>query len=220
MTALPPYCSKKAWPRARYSRLSRLCQKPWWSVAVKMRGPDEPADGEVHGIPRERRERQEREAERRVHGAGCTQGAGGEQQRVARQERRDDEPGLGEDDQEEQPVDPDTVGADELEQMAVAMKDEVDDVGMRPLLCHTTRTRLSGAGRRTIRPRPTRGRPGRRPRPAATRNSGRSYGCSSSAALADRLDPRANGLDRPAGTRCRAAPHLPSGRWTPWTAAR
>ena len=42
-----------------------------------------------------------------------------EQQRIARQERRDDEAGLREDDREQDAVDPRPVGGDELEQLLV-----------------------------------------------------------------------------------------------------
>ena len=49
-----------------------------------------------------------------------------EEQRVAGQERHDDEPGLDEDDREQQRVDPGAVEAHEVGQMDVDVKDEVE----------------------------------------------------------------------------------------------
>src|SRR5439155_14595307 len=54
------------------------------------------------------------------------EGAGGKEQRVARQERRDDEASFGEHDREQERVDPRAVLANERQQMPVEMQDEVD----------------------------------------------------------------------------------------------
>lgn len=61
-----------------------------------------------------------------MHGAGRAEGAGGEQQAVARQKGHDDEPGLDEDDRKQQQVDPGAVVLHERDQMAVDVQDEID----------------------------------------------------------------------------------------------
>ena len=63
-----------------------------------------------------------------LEGAGRAQRPGREEQRIARQKRRDDEAGFGKDDGEQQAVDPRAVGLDELEQVPVAMEEEIDHV--------------------------------------------------------------------------------------------
>ena len=66
-------------------------------------------------------------------------GAGGEQQRVARQKRRDDQTGFREDDQEQEAVDPRAVGGDEFEQVAI----DVEEKSMSSAMDQTLLERLS-----------------------------------------------------------------------------
>ena len=53
----------------------------------------------------------------------------GEQQRIARQKRRHDQPGFAEDDREQNRVDPHLVIGDKLGEMLVEVQDEVDEPG-------------------------------------------------------------------------------------------
>ena len=73
------------------------------------RVPDGAADRVVHGIAGDRGGEQDDGGERDVEAARRRDRAGGEEQRVAGQERRHDQPGLGEDDHEEHSVDPPAV---------------------------------------------------------------------------------------------------------------
>src|SRR5262249_365978 len=59
-----------------------------------------------------------------VHRGG--QRAGREQQRIAGQKRREDEPGLGKDDRKQDAVDPGAVGVNELDEVLVEVEDEID----------------------------------------------------------------------------------------------
>ncbi len=127
MTALPPYCSKNCVGALQVVAIQQPMRTARWSVAVKTLGPIDPADGVVDGVAGERRGRQQAKRGGRTQRAGRGQRAGREQQRVARQKRRHDESGLREDDEEEERVDPGAVGGHEVEQMAVAVKDEIDE---------------------------------------------------------------------------------------------
>ena len=128
-TALPPYCSKNSCARFRWSRFSQPVPAPVRVVGAKTLRPD--AAGRSSSSPRRRRTPRRPAARRRpaCSGAGRAERAGGEQQRVAGQKRRDDDAGLGEDDREQNRVDPRAVGADEVEQMPVEVEKEVDDSG-------------------------------------------------------------------------------------------
>ena len=107
-----------------------LIEQPVRQRGSIRRGEHARADGApdcvVHGVTRERRERQETERGRRVERPGGAQRAGREEQRITREKRRDDETGFREHDREEDPVHPRTVIANELEEMFVAVKDEVE----------------------------------------------------------------------------------------------
>src|SRR5215467_1873613 len=93
---------------------------------------DDPSDGVVDGVSRERRSRKERDGERCVQRAGRAERARRKEQRVAGQERRDDESGFREDDREEQRIDPRPVGAHEIEKMRVEMEDEIERLAHAP----------------------------------------------------------------------------------------
>ena len=87
------------------------------------------ADGVVDRVAKDRRgQQQDDDDDPDVRaGVGGRQGAGREQQRVAGQERRDDQARLGEHDQEQQGVDPDAIQLDELRQLGVKVEDKVEE---------------------------------------------------------------------------------------------
>jgi hypothetical protein len=64
----------------------------------------------------------------RVHAAAGGHGTGDEQQRIARQERHDDQAGLAEDHQEQDGVDPRTVIVDQQIEVGIEMQNEVQRV--------------------------------------------------------------------------------------------
>ena len=61
-----------------------------------------------------------------VHRAGGGNRPRHEQQRVARQKRRDDQPGLGEDDGEQNDINPGAVRLSQIGQMLVQVADQID----------------------------------------------------------------------------------------------
>jgi hypothetical protein len=84
------------------------------------------ADGVVHRVAQNRRRHQDQNHPNHVEGADGGHGPYREQERVARQDRRHDQAGFAEDDDEENRVHPEAVvGAEHLE-MLVDMQDEVD----------------------------------------------------------------------------------------------
>ena len=87
---------------------------------------DPRADRVVDGVAGDGRHDQRRHQHADVEHAGGRQRPGGEVQRVARQERRHDEPGLGEDDGEEDGVGPRTRGIDDGQQPLVHVEQEVE----------------------------------------------------------------------------------------------
>ena len=66
---------------------------------------------------------------RSVERAAGGQRARGKEQRIARQKRRDHQPGLREDDEEQDRVDPDAVVRDQFEQVDVDVQEEIDEFG-------------------------------------------------------------------------------------------
>ena len=69
---------------------------------------------------------QQRERQPRVEDVARGEGAAREQQRVAGQERRDDQPGLREDDGEQDGVDPRTVRDGQLGEVCVEVDEQID----------------------------------------------------------------------------------------------
>src|SRR5205085_5752615 len=63
--------------------------------------------------------------------------------RIAGQERSDDEAGLREDDREEDPVHPGSIRRDELEQLLVGVKEQVDHEATRSSACARSSFRSS-----------------------------------------------------------------------------
>jgi len=82
----------------------------------------------VAGDRRDHEHQREQRRRERAAGVDRRERARREQQRIAGQERRDHEAGLGEHDREEDRVHPRSIGANQLEQVLVAMKDEVDEL--------------------------------------------------------------------------------------------
>ena len=70
---------------------------------------------------------QHRHRQRQTQQIGPTQRADNEQQRVARQEGHDDQPGFDKHDQEQQGIDPGAVLGDKGFQVAIHMQDEVNE---------------------------------------------------------------------------------------------
>jgi hypothetical protein len=89
--------------------------------------PDVTADRVIDGVAENGGKCKQQEKQADVERAGRGQRAGGEEQRVARQKGRDDQSGLREDDREEPTVHPHAVPADELREMDVEMKEEIDE---------------------------------------------------------------------------------------------
>ena len=89
---------------------------------------DAAADRVVHAVAENRGANQQEIAHPRVEHAGRAERADREEQRIARQKRRDDQAGLGKDDREQDAVDPGAVLLDELEQVSVEMKDKIDEL--------------------------------------------------------------------------------------------
>ena len=88
---------------------------------------EEMADGVIDGVSQYGGEDQQCHQQVDVHFAHGRNGTGNKQERVARQERRDDQAGFGKHDQEQDQVDPGAVGGNQLEQMLVDVQHEVDD---------------------------------------------------------------------------------------------
>ena len=93
------------------------------------RDPGRAADGVVHRVAGNRRRQQQNRGQPEVERAGRRQRAGRKEQRIARQKRRDDQAGLRKDDEEQDGVDPDAVVGHQLEQIAVDVKQEIDEFG-------------------------------------------------------------------------------------------
>jgi hypothetical protein len=96
---------------------------------VEHPGADRAPDRVVDGVSRERgrAEQQVRHPQVQPPVLG-REGAGGKEQGIARQEGRDDEPRFREDDAEQNPVDPGTVGLQQVGKMPVEVKDELDEL--------------------------------------------------------------------------------------------
>ena len=90
--------------------------------------PDAPADGIVDPVAENRRADQQDVAQPGVEHSRRAESAHCEQQRIARQKRRDHEARFRKDDDEQDSVDPRPVLLDELEQMFVEMKDKIDEL--------------------------------------------------------------------------------------------
>jgi hypothetical protein len=98
--------------------------------AAERARPDRATDTEVHLVPQHCGEHQQQPHECRVQRAGLihrSERTDREQQRVPGQNRRHDQSGLAEDDQEQDRVDPEVIVGDELGEMLVEMQDEVDE---------------------------------------------------------------------------------------------
>jgi hypothetical protein len=126
--ALPPWRSKNSCALA----MSRIDPPP--PAWIDLRASDDPradraADRIIHRVAGDRRRDQQRQQDADVERAVRGQRTSREEQRIARQNRCDDEAGLGEDDGEQHPVNPPTVGLDEIEQEDVGVKNQIDEVG-------------------------------------------------------------------------------------------
>ncbi len=128
---MPPVLLEERVCAFQVSSIEKLLHQAALVGFPKHAGPDGAADGVVHGIAGECRQEQQSGEEPRFERPGGREGACGKEQRVARQERRDDEPGLGEDDREEQAVDPGPVRIDERGQMTVEVDDVINEFGHR-----------------------------------------------------------------------------------------
>ena len=89
---------------------------------------DAAPDRVVHAIAENRRANQQEIAHPGVEDACRAERTDREEQRVARQKRRDHQPRLGKDDGEQDAVHPGAVLLDELEQIPVEMKDKIDEL--------------------------------------------------------------------------------------------
>jgi len=100
-------------------------------VAAERTWPDGRADRVVGAVAENRGRRQQQPRVQRIQRAARIhrrKRTHREQQRIARQERRHDQPRLGKDDQKQDCVDPGVESQDQLDQVAVEMEDEVDEV--------------------------------------------------------------------------------------------
>ena len=88
--------------------------------------PDQPSDRVIDGVAGECGRGQQRKRQPAIQSAHRAHGAGGEQQRVAWKKRRDHQPCFSEDDREQQSVDPWTVGSNEIQEMGVEVKNEIE----------------------------------------------------------------------------------------------
>jgi len=86
-------------------------------------------DPVVRVVAAERRDDERRDDREKIHLAQRGKGPGDEEQRIARQERRDHEAGLAEHDDKEQSVHPHAVLLHELAQMHVEVNHEVPQEG-------------------------------------------------------------------------------------------
>ena len=80
----------------------------------------------VKAVAAECREDEQPQCGRRVERARRAQRPRGEEQRIARQKRRDHEARFGEHDREQQRIHPRPVGADEFKQVTVAVEEEIE----------------------------------------------------------------------------------------------
>ena len=102
-----------------------MCCATWsWTSST-----DRPADGVVDGISGRGGDDEQPAGQPDVERAGRGPGAGGEQQRVAGQERRDNQAGLAEHDDEQDGVDPRPVTGDEFEQVGIDVEQKIDQLG-------------------------------------------------------------------------------------------
>ena len=85
--------------------------------------------GVVGLVAQDGRGDQQRHGERQAHEARTAQRTHHEQQRIARQKRHHHQPGLDEHDDEQQRIDPGTIGLHEVGQMHVDVQDEVHQCG-------------------------------------------------------------------------------------------
>ena len=128
ITALPPCLTKKSWASRTCFGLTKRAERAGRRlrrVAEEAVG-DPRADRVVHGVAGDGRQDQRRHQDADVEHAGRGERAGGEVERVAGQERRHDESGLGEDDGEEHRVGPRAGGIDDGQQPLVHVEQEVD----------------------------------------------------------------------------------------------
>jgi hypothetical protein len=94
-------------------------------------GAQEAADPVIDVVAAQGRHDQGARQDHRVHAARRRHRARHEQQGIAGQEGRDDEPGLHEDDGEQDGVDPDAIALHQQGQMLVQMQDDVDELGQQ-----------------------------------------------------------------------------------------
>ncbi|MCY1508979.1 hypothetical protein D9M68_433060 [compost metagenome] len=92
-------------------------------------------DHVVEAVAADGRDHQQAAEQPGVHGTAGADGAGDEQQGVAGEERRHHQPGLAEDDQEEDGVDPGPVIGDQKVQVLIKVEDEIDRVEIHETPC-------------------------------------------------------------------------------------
>ena len=87
--------------------------------------PERAADAVVDGVADDRRGDERRRHDPGVEQSGAAQGARGEEQRIAGQDRRDHQAGFGEDNEEDDPVHPGAVGLGQRKEALVDLQDEI-----------------------------------------------------------------------------------------------
>lgn len=86
------------------------------------------ADRVIYRIPKNRGDKQERGDDFPVEEVLGSDGSDGEEERIARQERGDDEARLAKDDEEEEGVDPNSVVLDEPNEVSFGVKEKIDEI--------------------------------------------------------------------------------------------
>src|SRR6185369_8063178 len=110
----------------RVRLVERVLVEPARVLPAEDARPDDPTDRVVALVAGHRRDPEQDEHERQAHQSVRAHRADDEEERVAGQERHHDEPGLDEDDREQQRVDPGAVEADEVGEVDVDVEDEVE----------------------------------------------------------------------------------------------
>jgi len=100
-------------------------------LPMKNLGTEKTADLVIDGIAQHGGGQQDSHEGHDIHAslADCGQRTGHEKQGIARQERGHDETGFGEDDEEENAIDPQPVLLNQDGEVLVEMKDDIDELG-------------------------------------------------------------------------------------------
>ena len=120
---------------AAVALIKRMCLvkgffiEPARALPLKHLGPDVPPDAVVALVAKHRRNKQQANSQRIAHQANAAHRAHDKQQRVARQERHDDQAGLDKNDDKQQRINPDAIAGDKHLKMLVNVKNEIDEKG-------------------------------------------------------------------------------------------